>query len=72
MPASFWIISVLVFALVTYISVKNAIRFYKRTFKQEWQAQRPLNMMTVVRGALPLCLVITVLIMLVVKYLFYS
>jgi hypothetical protein len=71
MPASFWIISVLVFLLVAFVSVKNALAFYKRTFKKEWQLQRKLNMMTVIRGALPICLVITVLIMLAVKYMFY-
>jgi hypothetical protein len=71
MPASFWIIAVLVFLFITWFSVRRAVSFYKRTFKEEWQMQRPLNMMTVIRGALPLCLVVTVLIMLAVKLLFY-
>ena len=71
MPLSFWIISVIVFFATAFTGVSAAIRYYRKELKHEWSRQPVLNAMTIVRAALPLCLVITTVVMLGIRYLFY-
>lgn len=71
MPVSFWIIAVLVFITVSTVSISAASTFYRKKEKQAWERQRGLTTMTLLRGALPLCAVATMIIMLCVKSIFY-
>lgn len=71
MPVSFWMISILVFIAVSIISVLAAYKFYRKELKQEWEQQKILNSMTLLRGALSICTIVTIIIMLCVKGIFY-
>jgi uncharacterized BrkB/YihY/UPF0761 family membrane protein len=72
MPVSFWIISVLVFILTAAISLSAAARHYAKKIGKEWKRQQSLNTLTLIRAGLPLCLILTVLIMSAIRYFLYQ
>lgn len=72
MPVSFWITTGLVFITVSGISISAAAKFYRKEGKLAWEKQRRLNTLTLLRGALPLCAVATMVIMLCIKSIFYQ
>jgi hypothetical protein len=71
MPLSFRIISAILFVIVSSVSIFMLIRHYRKELKHEWQQQKPLNVTMLLRGAVPLCVVITAAIMLAVRYIFF-
>jgi hypothetical protein len=71
MPASFWLISSLVFITITFLTVPVTIRYYRKELGREWDRQRWLNIATLLRGAIPLCVLLTAVIIVGVRFVFY-
>ncbi len=70
MPASFYIIGAIVFAVIASVFYREGVNYVK---KETPDQQRKPNMsrLGVLRPVLPLSLVVTVLVMLAVRYFFY-
>lgn len=71
MPASFWIISIAIFIITVLICIPPVIRNYKKELGKELERNNTMSIITTLRGGLPICALITIVIMLVIKSLFY-
>lgn len=71
MPNSFWFISIAIFILTVLICIPPVVRYYKKESGKAWEKSRPLSIITILRGGLPVCALLTIVIMLAVKFLFY-
>lgn len=70
MPVSFYIIAAIVFAIIASVFYREAVKYDKKEISGK--ERRPdLNRLGVLRPVLPLSLLVTVLLMLAVRYLFY-
>jgi cytochrome c oxidase assembly factor CtaG len=70
MTGSFYIISVIVFVMVAFVFYREAVKYAKKVISGE-DRKPNISRLGVLRPVLPLSLVVTVLIMLAVRYLFY-
>ena len=71
MPNSFWFISIAIFILTVRICIPPVVRYYKKESGKEWEKSRRLSIITILRGGLPVCALLTIVIMLAIKFLFY-
>jgi len=69
MPVSFYIIGAIVFSLIASVFYREAVNYDKKISGKERKPD--ISRLGVLRPVLPLSLVITVLLMLAVRYFFY-
>jgi len=69
MPVSFYLIAIAVLLIISVFLYRATVKYVKKEFAlRTWKVT---DMAGVMRGILPVSLVITVLIMLAVQYFFY-
>lgn len=71
MATSFWVISIIVFTITVLICIPPVIRYYKKESGKSWERDRKLSIITILRGGLPVCALLTIGIMLAMKFFFY-
>ena len=70
MSVSFYLIAALIFSIVAFIFYREAVKYDKKVVSGE-ERKPNINRLGVLRPVLPLSLLVTVLVMLAVRYLFY-
>ena len=70
MTVSFYIISVIIYVMVSFVFYREAVKYDKKTITGE-NRKPDISRLGVLRPVLPLSLLVTVLVMLAVRYLFY-
>lgn len=71
MPNSLGTISAVIFITTILVCIPPVIRYYKKESGKEWERNSKLSIVTILRGGLPACALIAIIIMLALKFLFY-
>lgn len=70
MPASFYVISFIVFGIFAFFLYREASAYARKNVSQK-QWKQDVGFLGVLRPVLPMSLIATVLVMLAVRYFFY-